>query len=42
MKELQAGHVGLVVLVNKYDGVNPSADACRLLILDGVPRPLDG
>ncbi|MEU1661544.1 DEAD/DEAH box helicase family protein [Streptomyces griseofuscus] len=42
VKELQSGHVGLVVLVNKYDGVNLPADACRLLILDGVPRPLDG
>ncbi|CAL9327639.1 hypothetical protein SUDANB106_00006 [Streptomyces sp. enrichment culture] len=42
VKELQVGHVGLVVLVNKYDGVNLPAGACRLLILDGVPRPLDG
>ncbi|MER6401491.1 DEAD/DEAH box helicase family protein [Kitasatospora sp. NPDC001603] len=42
VKTLQAGHVGLVVLVNKYDGVNLPAGACRLLILDGVPRPLDG
>lgn len=41
VKELQAGHVGLVVLVNKYDGVNLPADACRLLVLDGIPRPLD-
>lgn len=42
VKELQDGHVGLAVLVNKYDGVNLPADACRLLILDGIPRPLDG
>ncbi|WP_093868115.1 DEAD/DEAH box helicase family protein [Streptomyces sp. KS_5] len=42
VKELQAGTVGLVVLVNKYDGVNLPGDACRLLVLDGVPRPLDG
>ncbi|WP_199546370.1 DEAD/DEAH box helicase [Streptomyces sp. N35] len=41
VKELQAGHVGLVVLVNKYDGVDLPGDACRLLILDGIPRPLD-
>lgn len=33
--------VNVVVLVNKYDGVNLPAGACRLLILDGVPRPLD-
>jgi hypothetical protein len=41
VKELQADHVGVVVLVNKYDGVDLPADACRLLILDGIPRPLD-
>lgn len=34
-------HVGLVVLVNKYDGVDLPGDACRLLIVDGVPTPLD-
>lgn len=39
--ELKAGHVGLVVLVNKYDGVDLPDGACRLLILDGIPRPMD-
>lgn len=39
--ELKAGHVGLVVLVNKYDGVDLPGKACYLLILDGVPRPMD-
>jgi hypothetical protein len=39
--ELKAGHVGLVVLVNKYDGIDLPRDACRLLILDGIPRPMD-
>lgn len=34
-------HIGLVVLVNKYDGVDLPGDACRLLIIDGVPSPLD-
>ncbi|MBI8989177.1 DEAD/DEAH box helicase [Corynebacterium meridianum] len=33
-------HVGIVVLVNKYDGVDLPGDACRLLILDGIPTPL--
>ncbi|GGU11501.1 DEAD/DEAH box helicase family protein [Streptomyces lateritius] len=42
VERLQAGYVGLVVLVNKYDGVDLPGDACRLLILDGIPRPLDG
>lgn len=34
-------HLGVVVLVNKYDGVDLPGDACRLLIVDGVPTPLD-
>lgn len=34
-------HVGLVVLVNKYDGVDLPNTACELLIIDGVPTPLD-
>ncbi|NYF16032.1 hypothetical protein HDC37_000846 [Microbacterium sp. AK009] len=33
-------HIGVVVLVNKYDGVDLPGPACRLLILDGVPFPL--
>lgn len=33
--------VGVVVLVNKYDGVDLPGDACRLLVVDGVPTPLD-
>ncbi|MEU4494209.1 DEAD/DEAH box helicase [Streptomyces sp. NPDC023998] len=41
VKELRDGHVGLVVLVNKYDGVDLPHDACRLLVLDGIPRPMD-
>lgn len=39
--ELKAGHVGLVVLVNKYDGIDLPGKACELLVLDGVPRPMD-
>ncbi|QHN31195.1 DEAD/DEAH box helicase [Gordonia amarae] len=39
--ELKTGHVGLVVLVNKYDGVDLPHEACELLILDGVPQPMD-
>ncbi|OKH75817.1 hypothetical protein EB72_08360 [Mycobacterium sp. SWH-M1] len=35
-------HVGVVVLVNKYDGVDLPNDACRLLVVDGVPTPLSG
>ncbi|MGK0741800.1 DEAD/DEAH box helicase family protein [Leucobacter sp. Z1108] len=32
--------LGVVVLVNKYDGVDLPGGACRLLIIDGVPTPL--
>ncbi|MCL6423654.1 DEAD/DEAH box helicase family protein [Brachybacterium sp. JHP9] len=38
---LKAGEwLGVVVLVNKYDGVDLPDDACRLLVIDGVPFPL--
>jgi hypothetical protein len=40
--ELKAGHVGVVVLVNKYDGVDLPQSACRLLIVDDIPRPVEG
>ncbi len=30
-------HVGLVILVNRYDGIDLPDDSCRLLVLDGVP-----
>jgi hypothetical protein len=31
-----------VVLVNKYDGTDLPRTACELLIVDGVPTPMDG
>lgn len=34
---LQSGHVGLVVLVNKYDGIDLPDEACRVLVIDGLP-----
>jgi hypothetical protein len=40
LEELRAGHVGLVVLVNKYDGIDLPDDACHLLVLDGLPEAL--
>jgi hypothetical protein len=30
--------IGLVILVNRYDGVDLPKDACRLLVIDGVPN----
>ena len=38
---LKSGHVGLVVLVNKYDGIDLPREACELRVVDGVPTPLD-
>jgi hypothetical protein len=35
--KLRAGHVGLVVLVNRYDGIDLPHAACRVLIVDGLP-----
>ncbi len=37
---LRNGHVGLVVLVNKYDGIDLPGDACHLLVLDGLPEAM--
>ena len=34
---LKAKHVGLVVFVNRYDGIDLPDDACRMLIIDGLP-----
>lgn len=39
---LKAGHVGLVVLVNRYDGIDLPDDACRVLVLDGLPAAFSG
>lgn len=35
--KLKSGHVGLAVLVNKYDGIDLPGNACRVLIIDGFP-----
>jgi len=38
VERLKAGHVGLVVMVNKYDGIDLPGSACRILVLDGLPQ----
>lgn len=38
---LKSNHVGLTVLVNRYDGVDLPEAACRLLIVDGIPEVHD-
>jgi Type III restriction enzyme, res subunit/Helicase C-terminal domain len=34
---LKREKVGLTVLVNRYDGIDLPKDACRLLVIDGLP-----
>lgn len=35
--KLKNGHVGLVILINRYDGVDLPNDACRMLVIDSLP-----
>ena len=35
---LKARHVGLTVLINKYDGIDLPGTACELLVIDGLPE----
>lgn len=35
---LKKGHVGLTVLINKYDGIDLPGPACELLVIDGLPE----
>ncbi|MBI5007871.1 MAG: hypothetical protein HZB95_12210 [Nitrosomonadales bacterium] len=38
VEELRNKHVGLVVLVNRYDGIDLPDTACRVLIIDEPPQ----
>lgn len=38
VEQLKTKHVGLVVMVNKYDGIDLPNSACRILVLDGLPQ----
>lgn len=38
VQQLRASRVGLVVFINKYDGVDLPGDSCRILVLDGLPE----
>jgi hypothetical protein len=35
---LRTGHVGLTVLINKYDGIDLPGTSCELLVIDGLPE----
>ncbi|ELY3543816.1 DEAD/DEAH box helicase family protein [Cronobacter turicensis] len=37
VQELRNKHVGLVILINRYDGIDLPNTACRLLVIDGLP-----
>ena len=38
VEKLKNGHVGLTVLINKYDGIDLPGEACELLVIDGLPE----
>ena len=38
VEELRAGHVGLAILVNRYDGIDLPGDACRVLAVADLPE----
>jgi hypothetical protein len=42
VSSLVAGHVGLVVIVNRYDGIDLPDEACRLLVIDSLPFAYSG
>jgi hypothetical protein len=42
VEALRRGHVGLAVLVNRYDGIDLPDEACRLLVIDSLPFAYTG
>lgn len=38
VERLKQEHVGLTVLVNRYDGIDLPHDACRVLVIAGLPE----
>lgn len=40
--DLRARHIGLVVIVGRYDGIDLPDDACRLLVIDSLPFAYTG
>ncbi|EIK2604640.1 helicase, partial [Salmonella enterica] len=37
VNQLKNSHVGITILINRYDGIDLPKDACRLLVIDGLP-----
>lgn len=42
VKDLRDGHVGLIVIVGRYDGIDLPDEACRLLVIDSLPFAYSG
>lgn len=38
IEKLRKSHVGLTVLINRYDGIDLPGDACRLLVVSELPE----
>lgn len=38
IEALKNGHVGLVVLVNRYEGIDLPNEMCRILVIDDLPK----
>lgn len=38
IENLRNGHVGLTVLINRYDGIDLPGDACRVLVISELPE----
>lgn len=38
IEKLRQGHIGLTVLVNRYDGIDLPGDACRVLVMADLPE----
>ena len=37
IEKMKTKHIGLVILINRYDGIDLPHDACRVLVIDGLP-----
>ena len=37
IEKLKTKHVGLIVLINRYDGIDLPKEACRILVIDSLP-----
>ncbi len=38
IEKMKKEHIGLVVLINRYEGIDLPNEACRILVIDDLPR----